>query len=139
MVWAGLAIIGIPIWLLVGVLAALLWNRSHFKKQEGVFPAKLRLESGSFHGLSEKPASVFCVWVHDVLLVYKGLGLVSTLPVPVAAAEEHKHLGDKTMYLSFQLDDGSILQISGFGEDEELAKGPFFTEGAPEIEQGSTT
>jgi hypothetical protein len=136
MVWIALGCLGVPIWLLVGVLAALLWNRSHFKKQAGVFPAKLRLESGSFPGFNEKPASVYCVWVHDVLLVHKGLGLVSTLPVPVAAAEERKHLGDKTMYLRFRLDDGSILQMSGFGEDEALALGPFQTGKAPDGDQG---
>jgi len=136
MVWAALACLGVPIWLLAGILAALLWNRSQFKKQDGVFPAKLRLESGSFHSFSEKLASVYCVWVHDVLLVHKGIGLVSTLPVPVAAAGERKHLGDKTMYFSFRLDDGSILQMSGFGEDEALAQGPFLKNFTPETEPG---
>ena len=125
--WLALGCLGVPVWLVVGVLAALFWNRYHFKKQPGVFPAKLRLESGSFHGLSEKSTPTFCVWVHDVLLVHKGLSLISTLPVPVAASEERKHLGDKTMYLRFRLDDGSIMQMSGFGEDEALAQGPFPT------------
>jgi hypothetical protein len=129
--WLALGFLGIPIWLIVGALAALYWNRRHFKKQPGVFPAKLRLETGSFHGLSEKAAATYCVWVHDVLLVHKGLGLITTLPVPVAAAEERKHLGDKTMYLRFRLDDGSIMQMSGFGEDEALAQGPFPQEKAP--------
>ena len=134
MVWAALAIIGIPIWLLAVVLGALLWSRSHFKKQDGVFPAKLRLESGSFHGFSEKAASAYCLWVHDVLLVHKGIALVRVLPVPVAAAEERKQLGDKTMYLRFRLDDGSILQMSGIGEDEALAQGPFLKSEALESE-----
>jgi hypothetical protein len=125
--WIALSFLGVPIWLIVGILAALFWKRYHFKKQPGVFPAKLKLESGSFPGLSEKPASGFCIWVHDVLLVHKGLSLASTLPVPVAAAEERKHLGDKTMYLRFRLDDGSILQMSGIGENEALAQGPFHT------------
>lgn len=134
MVWVVLGILGIPFWLIAGALAALLWHRSHFKKQAGVFPAKLRLESGSFHGFSEKPASCYCVWVHDVLLVHKGLGLVSTLPVPVAATEEAKHLGEKIMYLQFRLDDGSIIQMSGIGENEALAQGPFLKGEAPEVE-----
>jgi hypothetical protein len=133
--WIALSFLGVPIWLIVGVLAALYWKRRQFKKQSGVFPAKLRLESGSFPGLSEKPASTFCMWVHDVLLVHKGLSLASTLPVPVAAAEERKHLGDKTMYFRFRLDDGSILQMSGFGEDEALAQGPFLAKNELEEEQ----
>ncbi len=133
--WIALGCLGVPVWLIVGVLAALFWNRYHFKKQPGVFPAKLRLESGSFPGLSEKPASTFCMCVHDVLLVHKGLSLASTLPVPVASAEERKHLGDKTMYLRFRLDDGSILQMSGIGEYEDLAQGPFPTNKELEEEQ----
>jgi hypothetical protein len=131
--WIALGFLGIPIWLVVGVLAAMYWNRRHFRKQPGVFPARLRLESGSFHGLSERAAPTFCVWVHDVLLVHKGFSLISTLPVPVAATEEKKHLGDKTMYLRFRLDDGSIMQMSGFGDDEALAQGPFVTEKSPDV------
>lgn len=130
--WIALGFLGIPIWLIVGVLAVLYWKRRKFKKQSGVFPAKLRLESGSFQGLSEKPASTFCIWVHDVLLVHKGMSLESTLPVPVEAAEERKHLGDKTMYLRFRLDNGSILQMSGIGENEALAQGPFLANKASE-------
>lgn len=120
-----MGLLGIPIWLIVGALVVMLWKRNHFKKQPGVFPARLRLESGSFEGLSEKGASTYCVWVHDVLLVHKGMSLTSTLPVPVASAGETKRLGDKVMYFSFHLDDGSIMQMSGFGDDERLAQGPF--------------
>jgi hypothetical protein len=130
--WLALGCLGVPIWLVVGVLAAVLWNRRHFKQQPGVFPATLKLESGSFHGLSEKGSPTFCVWVHDVLLVHKGLGLITTMPVPVEGAEERKHFGDKTMYLRFRLDDGSIMQMSGFGEHETLAQGPFPTNNTPE-------
>jgi len=133
-IWIALACLGVPIWLVVGALALILWNRNHVKKQPGIFPVKLRLESGSFPGFSEKPASGYCEWVHDVLLVHKGL-LMATLPVPVAAAEETKQFGDKTMYLRFRLDDGSILQMSGFEENEALAQGPFLTGEAPELEK----
>ena len=125
MAYVIMGFLGIPIWLLVAVAAIIYWKRRRFKQQPGVFPARLRLESGSFPGLSEKGMPGYCVWVHDVLLVHKGMSLGNTLPVPVAAAGETKRLGDKVMYFSFQLDDGSIMQLSGFGDDEVLAQGPF--------------
>jgi hypothetical protein len=132
MAYVIMAFLGIPIWLLVAVAAIMLWKRYRFKKQPGVFPARLRLESGSFDGLSEKSMSGYCVWVHDVLLVHKGMSLGNTMPVGVAAAEETKRLGDKIMYFRFRLDDGAILQMSGFDDDEVLAQGPFATAEAPE-------
>ena len=52
------------------------------------------------------------------------------IPVLVATAEESKRLGDKLMYLRFRLDDGSILQMSGIGENEALAQGPFLKDKA---------
>jgi len=134
MVWIALACLGVPIWLVVGALALVLWNRNHVKKQPGVFAAKLRLESGSFPGFSEKAASSYCEWVHDVLLVHKGL-IMRTVPVPVASAEEQKRFGDKTMYLRFRLDDGSILQMSDIGENEAMAQGPFLIGKEPEVDQ----
>ena len=125
MAYVALGFLGIPIWLIIAVAVIIYWKRRNFKKQPGVFPARLRLDSGSFKGLSEKGLATYCVWVHDVLLVHKGMSLGNTLPVPVAAAGETKRLGDKTMYFSFQLDDGSIMQMSSFGDDEILAQGPF--------------
>ena len=129
MVWVTLACLGVPIWLVVGALLLVLWNRNHVKKQPGVFAAKLRLESGSFPAFSEKAASSYCEWVHDVLLVHKVMTM-RTVPVPVATAEESKRLGDKLMYLRFRLDDGSIPQMSGIGENEALAQGPFLKDKA---------
>jgi len=127
MLWAALAILGVPIWLILGALAIVLWNRRKIKKQPGIFAVKLRLESGSFPGFKDKAATGYCEWVHDVLLVHKGL-LMATSPVPVAAAEEPKRLGDKLMYLRFRLDDGSILQMSDLGENGAMAQGPFIAE-----------
>ena len=72
MIWAILAVLGVPIWLVVaGLGVALLRSRSQFKKRPGVFMAKIRLRSGSFEGISEKwtPMPIAALWVHDVLLV----------------------------------------------------------------------
>jgi hypothetical protein len=88
MLWATLALLGVPMWLVVGGLAVMFWSRSKFKKQDGVFATKMRLESGSAPGVGEKwpPMSSFALWIHDVLMVHKGLGLMNTSPLGVAVS-----------------------------------------------------
>ncbi len=136
MLWATLALLGVPMWLVVGGLAVMFWSRSRFKKQDGVFATKMRLESGSAPGVGEKwpPMSSFALWVHDVLMVHKGLGLVNVSPLGVAAvegpaqtadSEEVKRLGEHPVVLRFRLDDGAVLQMALPGDALELAQGPF--------------
>lgn len=139
MIWAILAILGVPIWLVVGGLGAALWSRSQFKKSPGVFVAKIRLRSGSFEGISEKwtPMPVAALWIHDVLLVHKGLALVRTIPLPVAEAvgtvqeaspSEIKRLGEQPALLTFRLDNGAELELATPGDSRSVALGPFHTE-----------
>jgi hypothetical protein len=136
MIWALLAILGVPIWLVVGALAASLWSRRQFRNTPGVFRAKVRLNAGTFDGLSESwpPVAAYARWVHDVLLVNKGLALVRTRPLPIAAAEgrveeadpqEIKRVGDNPILLQFRLDNGAIIQLAAPGEARSLAYGPF--------------
>jgi hypothetical protein len=40
MVWILLAALGVPVWLVVGVLAAGLWSRRALKRSPGVFPPR---------------------------------------------------------------------------------------------------
>ena len=136
MVWALLAILGVPLWLVVGGLAASLWSRKKFKETPGVFPAKVRLESGAFDGIGDKwprmPA--YALWVHDVLLLHKGPALVRTLPLPVSASdgivqpaesEQIKWLGDDPIVLALKLDNGAVVQLAAPNEARERAVGPF--------------
>jgi hypothetical protein len=134
-------------WLVAGGLAVMLWSRSRFKKQDGVFPTKMRLESGSAPGIGKKwpPMSSFALWVHDVLLVHKGLGLMSTSPLGVAAVEasaegvdpeEVKRLGENPVILRFRLDNGAVLQVAAPGDALELAQGPFSTSEAQGLNRG---
>jgi hypothetical protein len=136
MLWATLALLGVPMWLVVGGLAVMFWSRSKFKKQDGVFATKMRLESGSAPGVGEKwpPMSSFALWVHDVLMVHKGLGLMNTSPLGVAGSEgsakdvdpeEVKRLGENPVILRFRLDNGAVLQMAVPGDALELAQGPF--------------
>ncbi len=154
MIWALLAFLGVPLWLVVGGLAGTLWSRREFRKQPGVFAAKLRLESGSFPGFGKRwpHVSSYCVWVHHVLLVHKGLALMRTIPVPVTAAHgpaQHadtgdmpshdsvemalvKRLGEDPVLMRYRLDDGSILQVSAPNDSSALLQGPFTVETQPQ-------
>jgi hypothetical protein len=86
MVWALLAILGVPIWLVLGGLGFALWSRKKFKETPGVFLAKVRMNSGSFSGIGDRWSRmpVYALWVHGVLLLHKGPALIQTLPVPVS-------------------------------------------------------
>jgi hypothetical protein len=73
--------------------------------------------------------SSYAEWVHDVLLVRKGLGLMQTRPLPVAAGEGEPddvlHLEGQPYLLNFRLDDGAVIQMATEGDVRSLAQGPF--------------
>ena len=65
MLWALLALLGVPIWLILGVLGGAYWNRRRFKQVPGVFRLKYK------EALSEKwpRQATYGRWIHDVLLI----------------------------------------------------------------------
>jgi len=136
MIWILLAALGVPLWLIVGVLAAGLLSRKAFKKAPGVFPAKLRLSAGVASGIKSSwprlPA--YARWVHDVLLVHHGLALVRNSALPVAEVsgrivsgkpEEVKRLGPQPMLLSVVLDNGATVDVAAPAEARDVMVGPF--------------
>lgn len=123
-------------WLVLGVLGLLLWQRHQFKQEPDVFETKIRLESGASEDFKEKwpRLSGYGRWVHDVLLVHDGLGLRTNTPVPVAAlegpleasvADDAKRLGDHPVVYRLRLDDGATLLMAVPAEAGTLAVGPF--------------
>ena len=147
MFWALLALLGVPLWLVIGGLSVSLWNRHKFRQRPDVFTTKIRLESGSISDFKEKwpPVSNYAHWVHDVLLVHKGLGLMPTTPLGVkgiegtptgADTEQVKRLGENPKMLRIKLDDGSILQLAVPEEHLDLAQGPFQA-GQGDVEEGA--
>ena len=74
MIWALLAIIGVPIWLVLGALGGSIISRRRFKAQPDVFVLSIRE-----HGHDGWPRRVsYGRYVHNVLLVNAGLALVRT-------------------------------------------------------------
>ena len=74
MIWALLALVGVPIWLILGALSGAIVSRRRFKAQPHVFALLIRE-----HGADGWPRLVsYGRYVHDVLLVNSGLALVRT-------------------------------------------------------------
>ena len=115
--------LGVPLWMILGMLILVFWNRSRVKKQPGAFPVKIRHEADENAEKEHKwPRSAgYAQWVHDVLIVRTGMGMMLTTPYGISAMEgrprqaepgEIKGLGDKPMVIRARLDDGSILQFA---------------------------
>jgi hypothetical protein len=133
MIWIILVAVGVPLWLVVGMLAGALLSRRHVKRLPGVFKARLRRETGDTPGLKEKWRSTYALWVHDVLLTFGGVALIRTRPLPVAevlqepepaSTDEVKRLGDSPRALRLRLDGGSIVALAFAEMDEKKALGP---------------
>ena len=130
MVWALLAILGVPIWLIVGALIGGYLARRRFINCPGVFPLRVRSLpskdekwSGKQHGR----------WIHDVMLVNKGYAKVRTDPHGFKQmVGPPKPINDRAMKgmeepMSFVLilDDDSEAEIAVAASDLNLATGPY--------------
>ena len=79
MIWALLAILGVPLWLIVGALAGTLWSRRRFRAQDGVFRIAIRdLGQDSWPRVA-----AYGRLVRDVLIVNRGAALVRTEVYPI--------------------------------------------------------
>ncbi|HEU4566449.1 MAG TPA: hypothetical protein VFR99_00340 [Marmoricola sp.] len=75
-------------------------------------------------------------WVHDVLVVSSGPGLLAHRVLPVATAFGAPHrvsardlsgLGDRPEALEVQLDDDTVLQLAAAAVDRNVLVGPYLT------------
>jgi hypothetical protein len=90
-----------------------------------VFPAKLRVVSDDAQkSVTNWPRRLaYAQWVHDVLLVQKGLALARTEALPVAAtgpstklSDEIRGLGDTPVVMILVLDDDSSVELATSSE-----------------------
>jgi hypothetical protein len=122
MIWALLAILGVPVWLIVGALGVALLSRRSAKAVPGTMRGRLRVTSGSVPGFKVRwsRSSCYAVWVRDVLVVHAGLAMVRTRLLPVSSAgaierrslPELKRLGSEQAVLGLELDDGSTIELA---------------------------
>jgi hypothetical protein len=136
MIWIILAALGIPIWFVLGGLAATLVSRRSFKQRRGVFPVKLRVVSGEVSTLKDswprRPG--YARWVHDVLLVQHGLALLRTEALGVAGVRQTASslstddvggLGDAPLVMTLELDGGATIELAASSDARETMMGPF--------------
>jgi hypothetical protein len=131
-IWIILAALGIPIWMVLGGLAASLMSRRSFKRRDGVFPAKLRVVSGEVATLKDswprRPG--YARWVHDVLLVQHGLALLRTEALGVTSANSPRDaddisgLGDAPLVVTLELDGGASVELATSSEFRTVVVGP---------------
>ena len=125
MIWAILAILGVPVWLVVGALLGGLASRRRFRAQEEVFPLWFRK-----HDEADWPRSVaYGRYVHNVLLVNRGLALVRTSIHVVERADSTefdappKKLLDPVAW-TLTLDNGEQVDIAVAASDAQRVSAP---------------
>ncbi len=114
MIWATLALLGIPIWLIVGGLIGAMFSRHHFRSQNEVVPLLFRAA-----GDDKWPRHLaYGRYVHNVLIVNHGLAQIRT-SVHVVEHGDHLDLGgtrlkhiDDPVAFTIRLDDGDKFEIA---------------------------
>jgi len=122
-IWLLFAVLGVPLWMVAGALSATLWSRREFKRAPGVFPAKLRVIAGEVAGLRDRwpRRTRYARWVHDVLVIERGLARLRFSAVGVEQATGSltaldpdlvRGLGAQPIALSLGLAGGTSVQLA---------------------------
>ena len=129
MIWAILALLGVPLWLCAIAISVLVFRNRQLRKRAGSVPARIRVDGkGRWHpghGL----------WVHDVFAFRgspaawkEGLVQVASISVKTAGDEEKKglhRLGDDVVVATFELVPKGSLELAARAEHASLLLGPF--------------
>jgi hypothetical protein len=129
MIWAILALLGVPLWLCAIAISVLVFRNRKLRKRAGSVPARIRVDGkGRWHpghGL----------WVHDVFAFRgspaawkEGLVQVSSVSFKTAGDEEKKglhRLGDDVVVATFELVPKGSLELAARAEHVSLLLGPF--------------
>ena len=114
MIWATLAFLGVPIWLVVGALGGAMFSRHNFKAQPDVVPLLFRAADDD-----KWPRRLaYGRYVHNVLIVNRGLAQIRTAVHVVEHVDRldlgdttFKHIDDPIAY-AIRLDDGSEYELA---------------------------
>lgn len=135
MIWAVLALIGVPLWLCALGILALVFRNRRLRKRPGSVPVRVREEGQG----RWRPGHA--VWVHDVF-AFRGSPAAwkETLFQARSIADVHPRgendsgihrLGDNVVIATLSLVPGGKLQVAARAEQQGLLTGPF-GERAPE-------
>ena len=140
MIWAILALIGVPLWLCATAISVLVLRNRKLRKRPGSMPVRIRVAGkGRWH-----PGHGF--WVHDVF-AFRGspaawkesLVQVGSVAAAQLATEEQKkglrRLGDHPVVANFELVPKGSLQLAAHAGHASLLLGPFGTVAAVSEEE----
>jgi hypothetical protein len=118
-----LAVLGVPIWLVAGMLLAGAYSRRRYRQQPDVFTCYLRVVDGEQRPFDatwgRRPS--YGRWLHDVLLLSRGLALVRLLAIPVATRVSGpdpldgpplRGLEGSAVTIRLRTDDGTTLELA---------------------------
>jgi len=100
---------------------AVLIQRRRIVGTSGVFRCRLRSSSWGLDTLTQRWSrrTAYAVWVHDVLVVYRGVALSRVLLLACRFAEDLedappslRRLGPAPLQLRLRLDDGAIVEVA---------------------------
>jgi hypothetical protein len=125
MIWATLALLGIPIWLIAIVLIAVFRNRNKVRANPDVFEYKLK------NGDGWKRKKGYARWVSDVLIYHAGIALIRTDAFQIDTARildttdlPAKGLGDNPIGLEVTYAGGETATVAVSAQNLDAALGP---------------
>lgn len=124
MIWALLALLGIPIWFIAVILVAVFRNRRQVRSRPDVFRFIEEADDGWGRSVG------FARWVSDVLIVHKGPALVGTDARQVIEAkvdgnisEPIKKLGGDVVQMTWDFADSEPKRVAVSASDLSVALG----------------
>ena len=125
MIWAALALLGIPIWFIALILIAAFKNRKTVRSNRDIFEFKTKKRNGWARGKS------YARWVSDVLIVHTGIALIRTAAAQVEAINIlgpieplPKGLGDHPTEVAVTYSGGKESSFAVSDDDITAALGP---------------
>jgi hypothetical protein len=124
-IWATLALLGIPIWFIALILIAAFKNRNNVRSNPDIFEFKTKKGDGWARGKG------YARWVSDVLIIHTGIALIRTAAAQVEAITAlgtieppPKGLGDDPTELTITYAGGRKLSFAVSVDDLTAALGP---------------
>ena len=128
MIWAVLALLGVPLWLCALAIAILILQNRALRHREGNLPVRVRKANGKHWSRGN------AIWIHDVFVsrgspaVWREVLLwVSTADIAHASGDDRHKLRrlDSPVIATLTSHSGEVLQVAAASSNTDLLRGPF--------------
>jgi hypothetical protein len=132
MLIALLAVLGVDLIVIVGLLALVISRKRWVRRQPGTFAGRIRVADGELDGLGAKWKRGYGRWVRDMLVWTKAPFLFRNELVPVDALaserittpDDVKRLGDDPIVIELATG-AAIVEVAAHAEDGAALRGPY--------------